>query len=42
MMTFQEIIAFIILFAAVFFLARKFFWKKKKAKNCGTDDCGCH
>ncbi|WP_368738868.1 FeoB-associated Cys-rich membrane protein [Escherichia coli] len=27
---------------AIFFLVRKFFWKKKKGKNCGSDDCGCH
>jgi F0F1-type ATP synthase membrane subunit b/b' len=42
-MNIQEILAFIILFAAVFFLVKKFFWKKS-SKNCGTDDgCGaCH
>ncbi|MDI1256930.1 MAG: FeoB-associated Cys-rich membrane protein [Flavobacterium sp.] len=39
----QEILAFSALAIAVFFLARKFFFKKKKsAKNCGSDDCGCH
>jgi len=37
----QEIIAFIILGLAVFFLVRKFIFKKKKDKNCGNDDCGC-
>ncbi|WP_432672507.1 FeoB-associated Cys-rich membrane protein [Flavobacterium sp. SM2513] len=39
----QEIIAFVILFLAVLFLARKFFWNKKN-KGCGTDDecSGCH
>jgi hypothetical protein len=38
----QEIIAFIALGIATAFLIKKFFFKKKKAKNCGTDDCGCH
>jgi len=28
--------------AALVFLIRKFFWKKKSKKNCGEDDCGCH
>jgi len=36
----QEIAAFAILAAAVFFLVRKFLWKKKD-KGCGPD-CGCH
>ncbi|SDW05451.1 FeoB-associated Cys-rich membrane protein [Flavobacterium degerlachei] len=39
----QEIIAFIILAVAVGFLIKKYFFKKKKsAKDCGSDDCGCH
>jgi hypothetical protein len=38
----QEIIAFIVLGAALAFLIRKFFFKKKSDKNCGGDDCGCH
>jgi len=38
----QEILAFTALTIAVVFLIKKFFWKKKKAKNCGTDDCGCN
>ncbi|MCL9803967.1 FeoB-associated Cys-rich membrane protein [Flavobacterium amniphilum] len=37
----QEIIAFSLLFVAVGFLIKKFFFKKKKDKNCDTD-CGCH
>ncbi len=42
MIEIQEILAFIVLFAAIFFLIKKFFWKKNK-KSCGTDDnCGCH
>jgi hypothetical protein len=38
----QEILAYCILAVAIFFLVRKFFWKKKKDKNCGNGDCGCH
>lgn len=39
----QEIIAFIILALAVGFLAKKYFFKKKKSANsCASDDCGCH
>ncbi|MEZ7514854.1 FeoB-associated Cys-rich membrane protein [Flavobacterium frigidarium] len=39
----QEIIAFIILALAVGFLAKKYFFKKKKSsKSCASDDCGCH
>nr|WP_139262248.1 FeoB-associated Cys-rich membrane protein [Flavobacterium degerlachei] len=42
-MMLQEIIAFIILAVAVGFLIKKYFFKKKKsAKDCGSDDCGCH
>jgi hypothetical protein len=37
----QEIIAYGILAVAVVFLARKFFFKKKKKNGCDTD-CGCH
>ncbi|WP_281322942.1 FeoB-associated Cys-rich membrane protein [Flavobacterium aestivum] len=37
----QEIIAFIILGVALTFLIRKFFFKKKSNKNCGSGDCGC-
>ena len=36
----QEIIIYILLALAVFFLLRKFVFKRKK-KNCGSDDCGC-
>jgi glycopeptide antibiotics resistance protein len=38
----QEIVAFIILGFALFYLFRKFFWKKKNKKNCGPNDCDCH
>jgi hypothetical protein len=38
----QEIIAFITLGIAIAFLTKKFFFKKDKSKNCGSDDCGCH
>lgn len=39
----QEIIAYSLLGIAVFFLVRKFFFKKKKnsGKDCGNGDCGC-
>jgi uncharacterized protein YpmB len=37
----QEIIAFIILFLAVAFLIKKFFWKSKNKKDCGDGNCGC-
>lgn len=40
-MDIQEVLVYLILAAAVAFLIRKFLWKKKK-KNCGDDDCGCH
>ncbi len=43
MISFQEIIAYLLLGIAVAFLWKKFFGKKKKDKNCGNDtDCGCH
>ncbi|TRX36717.1 FeoB-associated Cys-rich membrane protein [Flavobacterium restrictum] len=38
----QEIIAFGILVLALFYLLKKYFWKKKNSdKNCGSGDCGC-
>ncbi|ARV06856.1 hypothetical protein BTO04_09255 [Polaribacter sp. SA4-10] len=37
----QEIITYIILFVAVAFLVKKYFFSSKKKKNCSTD-CGCH
>lgn len=38
----QEIIAFTILGFAVAFLIKKFFFKAKKKKDCGSGtDCGC-
>jgi len=42
-MDIQEIAAFTALAIAIIYLIRKFLWKKKKSKDCGTDDnCGCH
>lgn len=38
----QEILAFVTLGIALAFLFKKFFFKKKKSKNCGSDDCDCH
>lgn len=37
----QEILAYAILALAVAFLVRKFFFKRKKGKDCGSGDCGC-
>jgi len=37
----QEIIIYIILFLAVGYLAKKYFFRSKEKSNCGTD-CGCH
>lgn len=37
----QEIAAYVLLGIAVIFLVRKYFFKKKNQKNCGSDDCGC-
>ena len=39
-MDYQQIIAYIILGFAVFYLLKKFVFKSKKKKDCGTD-CGC-
>ncbi|MFA5557226.1 MAG: FeoB-associated Cys-rich membrane protein [Flavobacteriaceae bacterium] len=36
----QEIVIYIALGLAVFFLLRKFVFKRKK-KNCGDGNCGC-
>ncbi|WP_299883958.1 FeoB-associated Cys-rich membrane protein [uncultured Lacinutrix sp.] len=38
----QNILVFTTLAFALLFLVKKFFWKKKTKKACGTDDCGCH
>ncbi|AWA29205.1 FeoB-associated Cys-rich membrane protein [Flavobacterium magnum] len=39
----QDILAFTTLALAIAFLVRKFLLKKRKpAKNCGSDGCGCH
>ena len=45
----QNILAYLVLAIAVFYLVNKFllskpifFGKKKSAKACGQDDCGCH
>ncbi|MGO3706363.1 MAG: FeoB-associated Cys-rich membrane protein [Mesonia hippocampi] len=41
----QEILVFICFGLAVGFMIKKFFWsgskKKKAAKNCGSNNCGC-
>jgi len=37
----QEIIVYVLLGIAVGFLIKKFFFKSKKKKDCGSDGCGC-
>ncbi|WP_139059005.1 FeoB-associated Cys-rich membrane protein [Polaribacter vadi] len=37
----QEVIVYIILFLAIAFLVKKYFFPTKKKSKCGTD-CGCH
>ncbi|MFL9844141.1 FeoB-associated Cys-rich membrane protein [Flavobacterium sp. ST-119] len=41
-MDLQDIIVYVLVIGATAFLVKKFFFKKKKAGNCGSDDCGCH
>jgi len=40
----QNILAFTAVGVAIFFLIKKFIWKKPSSKkSCGGDDsCGCH
>lgn len=40
----QNILVFTAITLAIFFLAKKYFWKKPPSKkSCGKDDgCGCH
>ncbi|MFD2542793.1 FeoB-associated Cys-rich membrane protein [Lacinutrix gracilariae] len=38
----QNILAFSAVLLAVAFLIKKFFYKKKTKKACGTTDCGCN
>ena len=47
MVSWQHILAYLILGAALLYLMRKFIWdpfgaKEKKKGGCGDDDCGCH
>ncbi|ESU29891.1 hypothetical protein FLJC2902T_03710 [Flavobacterium limnosediminis JC2902] len=42
MITFQEIIVYLLLGVALAFLWKKFFGKKGKDKNCGNNGCGCN
>lgn len=41
-MDWQLLVSYLILAIAVGYIAKRFFWPKRKAKkgNCGTD-CGC-
>ena len=39
----QNILVFTALALALVFIVRKYIWKPKTTKACGTDDnCGCH
>ncbi|WP_452230691.1 MULTISPECIES: FeoB-associated Cys-rich membrane protein [unclassified Lacinutrix] len=38
----QDILVFSTVLLAVAFIVKKYFYKKKSKKACGTDDCGCH
>lgn len=39
----QNILMYLTLGIAVFFLVKKYLWPKKKtSKSCGQNDCGCH
>jgi len=37
----QQIIAYAIVVLAFLFLIKKFFFKPKKKKDCGSGNCGC-
>ncbi|TMM30682.1 FeoB-associated Cys-rich membrane protein [Polaribacter aestuariivivens] len=37
----QQIIVYLLVAFAVFFLVKKYFFASKNKKNCSTD-CGCH
>jgi len=41
-MDIQQVLVYLAFAAALAFLIRKFFGKKKTKKNCGDDDCGCN
>ncbi|MGX7667742.1 FeoB-associated Cys-rich membrane protein [Flavobacterium pedocola] len=41
MISFQEIIVYLLLGVALAFLWKKFFGKKKNDKDCGNGGCGC-
>ncbi len=38
----QQLLVYLAFAAALIFLIRKFFGKKKAKKDCGNDDCGCN
>lgn len=43
MWEFQNILVYLIVLTALFFLVRKFFLKKKKRNAAGCESgCGCH
>ncbi|WP_396172433.1 FeoB-associated Cys-rich membrane protein [Flavobacterium sp.] len=38
----QNVIVYVLVIAAAFFLLKPLFKRKKSKKNCGDTDCGCH
>jgi len=45
MWSLQNILVYLALAGALFFLVKKYFFKKEKKKDgsvCGDNDCGCH
>ncbi|MDA0177811.1 hypothetical protein C7H62_0962 [Mesoflavibacter sp. HG96] len=42
MNTLQNILVFLTFGFALYFLIKKYFFKKKTKKACGSDNCGCN
>ncbi|MFK8037184.1 MAG: FeoB-associated Cys-rich membrane protein [Crocinitomicaceae bacterium] len=38
----QVVIVYILFLSAIGYLGYTFLGKKKSAKSCGSDSCGCH
>ncbi len=41
-LNYQEVIVYVAVALALFFLYQKFFGKKKQGKGCDGGNCGCH